>query len=370
MMGKKKMPKFNKGDRVRVSSTSHSPYRGQTGLVDSNPESFSTTAAGSSGFWYMVRFEWRGLHPAVRFKEEDLEVPTADIIPEVSPAAGPVRTSWWDRVLQPPAMRKYYLLGAIAVVVIAGIVVGIKIGGNHGLPTRPDNTSQPTLTPGLTEQRATTKLAFTANTILTEVKAGFTFPVQPVVQILDADGNIVTDSTAAVTLGVTDRKAILYGTTTVNAVNGVATFTDLDIRTAGYNYSLTAISSGSTSAVSNSFNVIPSPAILLGFSGDPVNSGLELQFTVQVYVMDLFQNVVTDSSVEVTIRLSDDTSASGAVLSGSTTQKAVNGVATFSYLSIDPPNAKYKLTASGPGMISSTSSAFNPSKIVATTATQ
>jgi hypothetical protein len=67
------MPKFKKGDGVRVRSGSQSPYAGTVGVVDDNPSRYSSPPKGSSGFWYMVRFDWKGLHPAARFMEEDLE---------------------------------------------------------------------------------------------------------------------------------------------------------------------------------------------------------------------------------------------------------------------------------------------------------
>ena len=67
------MPKFRKGDRVKVLLSSHSPYRGKTGVVDDNPTKYSSPPKRSSGFWYMVRFDWKGLHPAARFMEEELE---------------------------------------------------------------------------------------------------------------------------------------------------------------------------------------------------------------------------------------------------------------------------------------------------------
>jgi hypothetical protein len=363
------MPKFNKGDKVRIRLTVHSPYRGQTGVVDGNPENFSSSSTGSSGLWYMVRFEWKGLHPAVRFKEEDLESPDVEMVPEeASSTVVPAPQSWWARMMPQPALRKYYIAAAVAVLAVVGIIIGVIIGNDHGLPTRPDYTLNQTQLPGLTEGTTTSKLAFTST--LVDARAGFDFTVQPEVKILDKEGNIITDSAAEVTLLVTDHKAVLYGTTTVNAVNGVATFTDLNIRSAGSNYTLTAISSGSTSTLSNSFNITSSPAIVLGFSGDPIGSGLENTFTVTVTVMDLFWNIATDSTAEVTISLADNSSASGAVLSGTTTQKAKNGVVTFSYLSIDPPDGKYKLVATSPGMISATSDSFNPIKVETPTATQ
>ena len=67
------MPKFKKGDKVRVHLDSHSPYRGRIGVVDDKPSMYSSPSRHSSGFWYMVRFEWKGLQPAARFMEEELD---------------------------------------------------------------------------------------------------------------------------------------------------------------------------------------------------------------------------------------------------------------------------------------------------------
>jgi hypothetical protein len=67
------MPKFKKGDKVMVSSASHSPYRGVVGVVDADASRYASPPKRASGFWYMVRFDWKGLHPAARFMEEDLE---------------------------------------------------------------------------------------------------------------------------------------------------------------------------------------------------------------------------------------------------------------------------------------------------------
>jgi hypothetical protein len=67
------MAKFSKGDKVKVRPSSHSPYKGLTGVVDDKPSNYAAPSKRSSGFWYMVRFDFRGLHPAARFMEEDLE---------------------------------------------------------------------------------------------------------------------------------------------------------------------------------------------------------------------------------------------------------------------------------------------------------
>ena len=362
------MSKFNKGDRVRVSLASHSPYRGQIGVVDDNPLSYPSSSAGSSGFWYVVRFEWKGLHPAARFMEEDLEAVADGTLPEETPVtAPPVQQppmNFAEMIIHRPAMRKYFIIGLIVVVILAGGLIAFSnLGKNSGPRTPPGLSTLPTETPSSTGEPSGEILKLTFASALVEAKAGVAFPVQPVVKIVDANGDIVTDSTAPVTLLVTDYKANLYGTTTVNALNGVATFTGLFMYSSGSRYSLTAISSGLTSALSSTFNVKPGPAAALNFFTKPTTSGLATDFSIMVAVLDSYGNIATDSTAEVTLSITPGTGEPGAVLSGATTQKARNGVATFNYLSIDPVQGIYKLTATSPGLTSAVSDAFNPGKI-------
>ena len=61
------MPKFNKGDKVRVRMDTASPYRGHIGTVDEEPNK------DSYGFWNMVKFETKGFTRSYRFVEQDLE---------------------------------------------------------------------------------------------------------------------------------------------------------------------------------------------------------------------------------------------------------------------------------------------------------
>ncbi|MBU6326179.1 MAG: DUF642 domain-containing protein [Verrucomicrobia bacterium] len=85
---------------------------------------------------------------------------------------------------------------------------------------------------------------------------------QPVVTVRDAFGNTVTGSSASITLVIksgtptSGGPGTLGGTTTVSAVNGIATFTDLSIDLEGEAYQLTATSSGLASADSNAFSVV------------------------------------------------------------------------------------------------------------------
>ena len=365
------MPKYNKGDRVRVSLASHSPYRGQIGVVDDNPLSYPSSSAGSSGYWYVVRFEWKGLHPAARFMEEDLEPVTEGSLPEETPGAvQPVQQppmNFAEMIIHRPAMRKYLIIGLIVVVVLAGSLITYStIRRNSGTRTPPGFSTLPTQQPSPTVEPTSEEMKLSFDSKLTEAKAGVVFPVQPVVKIIDANGKIVTDSSVSVTLVVTNREAALYGTTTVNAVNGVATFTDLYIRNAGNNYTLTAISSGLTSAISSPLDVAPGPAAALYFFTKPSTSGLATDFSIMVTVLDSYGNIATDSTADVTLSITPGTGTSGAVLSGATTQKARNGVANFSYLSINPAQGIYKLTATSPGLTSTTSDSFNLANITGT----
>ena len=61
------VPKFKKGSKVRVSFNSASPYRDHTGIVDKEP------LKDSFRFWYVVKFESKGLATVSRFAEEELD---------------------------------------------------------------------------------------------------------------------------------------------------------------------------------------------------------------------------------------------------------------------------------------------------------
>ena len=64
---RRKVPKFEKGNKVKVSLSSASPYRDRSGVIDKEP------VKDAFRFWYMVRFESKGLPEVSRFAEEELE---------------------------------------------------------------------------------------------------------------------------------------------------------------------------------------------------------------------------------------------------------------------------------------------------------
>jgi hypothetical protein len=105
-----------------------------------------------------------------------------------------------------------------------------------------------------------TRLAF----VVQPSNAGTGAPITPAVQVAveDANGNTVTSATSAVTIALANNPGeygTLAGTTTVNAVNGVATFSNLSIAFLGNGYTLTATSGALTAATSAAFNITPTP---------------------------------------------------------------------------------------------------------------
>ena len=90
--------------------------------------------------------------------------------------------------------------------------------------------------------------------------AGAIFATQPVAVIVDAGGNTVTSSTAAVTVSVASGSGTLSGTMTVAAVAGVATFGGLTIDAAG-RYTLSASIAGALkSGTSSAFAIFAADA--------------------------------------------------------------------------------------------------------------
>jgi Protein of unknown function (DUF1566)/Invasin, domain 3 len=91
--------------------------------------------------------------------------------------------------------------------------------------------------------------------------SGAVLATRPAVKITDANGNTVTSGTASMSVTIASGTGgTLGGTTTVSAVNGVATFTNLALAgTVGTNYTLQFASSGLTSAMSAIVQVLSGP---------------------------------------------------------------------------------------------------------------
>src|SRR5437016_5996196 len=208
-----------------------------------------------------------------------------------------------------------------------------------------------------------THLAFTIQP--SNTTAGST--ISPAVQVAAQDdaGNTVVGFGADITiaLGNNPGGGMLSGTKTVTPVNGVATFSTLSINNPGTGYTLvaTTTASGVTGATSAAFNITPRPATHLVFTVQPTTTtaGSPISPAVQVAAQDDAGNTVAGFGTDITIALGNN--PGGGMLSGTKTVTPVNGVATFSTLSINNPGTGYTLvaTTTAPGVTGATSAAFN-----------
>jgi len=177
------------------------------------------------------------------------------------------------------------------------------------------------------------KLSFTQQPSGALAAANFT--TQPVVAVQDTQGNVViTDSTTAVVMSVRSGPGVLSGATNKTVSSGVATFTDLQLDAIGAHMLMAtaSIGGGSETANSSSFTVT-GPASNLSFAYLPSESIMAVTgFSTGVLVQDAQGNVVTTDST-TTVMMSVHGGA--ATLSGTATQTAVSGMATFAGLQLD-----------------------------------
>ena len=183
--------------------------------------------------------------------------------------------------------------------------------------------------------------------------------VNVTVQVEDASGNLVASSTDRVTVALFTNPggATLSGTRTVNAVNGTASFS-LGVDRIGTGYALVATAQGLQPGLSAAFDVTPGTATQLRVTQQPPNGapGATLQPPVVIAVEDAAGNPIPGATNAVTVAIANNTT--GAVLSGTLTQNAVNGLATFNDLSVDR-NGSYTLMATASGLTSSTTQVFS-----------
>src|SRR5437867_1818026 len=188
------------------------------------------------------------------------------------------------------------------------------------------------------------KLAFVVQPSAAVHDAAFSPAI--VVAIQDEEGRTVTSATNSVTLEIASNPSTgtLLGTTTVEAVKGVATFTGLTIDKPGFGYRLTASSAGLTSTSSNSFEIRPGPATKLGFIVQPTDVIHDQPINVLVAVQDDAGYTVT--SVMALIHIKIGANSSTASLAGLDTARTSQGIASFSGLRISNLGADYTLVAS------------------------
>ena len=162
-----------------------------------------------------------------------------------------------------------------------------------------------------------------------------TFAQQPVIQLLDAGNNPVSQAGVSVTVSIASGGGTLGGTATIATnASGVATFSGLSITGTVGSRTLIFASSGLVSVNSNAIAITPGDPDALVIATQPsaaAQSGIAFAQQPVIQLVDVSGNNVSQAAVNVTAGMA----SGGGTLNG-TTIVATNasGIATFTNLSI------------------------------------
>ena len=264
-----------------------------------------------------------------------------------------------------------------ATVTTNGLVIAIREGGPVTITAAAEGKSAEGRVSVI--NRPPTRLAFLGQA--PNAVAGQ--PITPPIQVALQDDLLTTvlgaTNQVTIQLAANPGGAVLGGTRTRNAVNGVASFTDLVMDKAGSGYTFQATATGLVPAISNAFTLSASGASGGTFQTPPpaqAQSGAPLSPQPVIQLRDGSGNVVQQPGVVITATVSQagagsavssaepgperlaapDDSLARATLGGST-QATTNaqGIASFTNLSISGTAGTYTLTFSAPGMTPLTS---------------
>ena len=114
-----------------------------------------------------------------------------------------------------------------------------------------------------------------------------------------------------VALGNNPGGSTLGGTTTIAAVNGLASFSTLTLDKTGTSYWLTATATGLSTATSSVFSITPGTATQLVFSQQPATTVANRLITpaVKVRALDGFGNIATGFTGAVAVALGSNPGA-------------------------------------------------------------
>ena len=178
---------------------------------------------------------------------------------------------------------------------------------------------------------------------------------------LAQNGSGVTDTSFSgnVTVGLINfgsNSPTLGGTLTVSAVNGVVTFSGLTLNQPG-SYALSVTGNGLAGTATDPFDVTTTATQLVATTQPPAAVTAGAAFGMAISAEDASGNVDIGFNDNVTLTLSNNPGS--ATLGGTLTMRAVNGVATFSDLTLDNTGSGYTLQATSSGLTQATTSAFN-----------
>src|SRR6266566_1910938 len=238
-------------------------------------------------------------------------------------------------------MRTLYPVALAALGVSCHLDKLLNGGGGNGPPS----------------EAAPARVAFSSS--LGNARAGQ--PISPPVQVTvqDSAGRVtLRDTLVTLSLAANPSGDSLRGKKQVRSVNGVATFAELRLDKADSGYTLTAAAPNLHPDTSAAFSVMPAPATVLAFTGQPsVTTQDSAMKPVRVTAYDSLGNTATNLAGSIGLAL--EPASNGGTLSGGTPINAVNGIATFPSLSVDKASTGYTLRATASGLTDATSSAFN-----------
>jgi hypothetical protein len=202
------------------------------------------------------------------------------------------------------------------------------------------------------------QIAFTQ--VPTGVTAGAQFSLRASIE--DPYGNVVTSSTETLTVALANNPGgtSLGGTLSATASNGVATFSNLTLTKAASGYTFQVSSSDLGGAVTGALTVTPAAATALLIVQQPSSVVVNTAFALVVEVIDAYGNVVTSDNGTAKVALGSG--PSGGKLVGTTSMTFVNGVATFSNLTLSKVGTGYTLLISSKNLNGATT---NPISVTA-----
>ncbi len=190
-------------------------------------------------------------------------------------------------------------------------------------------------------------------TVSATAKNDQNFSTQPIVRILDADGNLVTTGDqASQTVELLVSPGALTGATSISASGGIATFSGIALSGTVGSHTLTArIYLPSTISDNEVINLGFGNATKLSLEteGSGAASGIALSVQPVLKLRDSSNNIVTGVAHNVVATINPAASLSGALVAVDTT----TGTATFAALSLSGTVGSYSLSFSVEGASSS-----------------
>ena len=188
----------------------------------------------------------------------------------------------------------------------------------------------------------------------------------------DQFGNIATAFGGSVDVALKNNPGggSLGGTVSMTPTQGVATFSSLELDTAGVGYTIQVTSTGVAAAITNSIDVTPAATSQLVITAEPpsaVTAGVAFGLTVKAE--DRYGNAAIGFGGSIAVAL--DSNPGGGTLGGTSSLIPTNGVATFSDLELDKAASGYTIQATSTGLTAATSGSFDvtpaaPSQLLVT----